>query len=60
MFAAQGFAGRLLDWAVASDYERDPPVSEELIRWAGINQMLRRVIRGETRYTAVTAPARFC
>jgi len=87
VFADQGFAGRLLDWAartlgmvidivrkppeqrgfavhpkrwvveralawltayrrLARDYERDPEVSEELIRWAAINQMLRRVARG--------------
>jgi len=88
VFADQGFAGRLLDWAartlgmvidivrkppeqrgfavhpkrwvveralawltayrrLARDYERDPEVSEELIRWAAINQMLRRVARGK-------------
>lgn len=88
MFADQGFAGRLLDWAartlnmvidivrkppeqrgfevhpkrwvvertlawltahrrLARDYERDPEVSEELIRWAAINQMLRRIARGK-------------
>lgn len=84
VFADQGFAGRLLDWAArtlgmavdivrkpegqrgfkvhpkrwvvertlawltghrrpARDYERDPAVSEEMIRWAAINQMLRRL-----------------
>ena len=32
---------------LARDYERDPEVSEELIRWAAINQMLRRVTRGK-------------
>ncbi len=32
---------------LARDYERDPEVSEELIRWAAINQMLRRVARGK-------------
>ncbi|WP_344302316.1 transposase, partial [Paractinoplanes deccanensis] len=32
---------------LARDYERDPEVSEELIRWAAINQMLRRLARGE-------------
>lgn len=88
VFADQGFAGRLLDWAaralsmvidivrkppeqrgfevhrkrwvvertlawltahrrLARDYERDPEVSEELIRWAAINQMLRRIARGK-------------
>jgi len=88
VFADQGFAGRLLDWAarilsmvidivreppeqrglkthrkpwvvertlawltthrrLALDYEHDPHVSEELIRWAAINLMLRRITRGE-------------
>jgi AraC-like DNA-binding protein len=28
------------------DYERDPEVSEEMIRWAAISQMLRRITRG--------------
>jgi transposase len=87
VFADQGFAGRLVDWAartlnmvidivrkpewqrgfqvhpkrwvvertlawltahrrLARDYERDPAVSEEMIRWAAINQMLRRLTRG--------------
>ncbi len=32
---------------LARDYERDPEVSEEMIRWAAINQMLRRVARGK-------------
>ena len=31
---------------LARDYERDPEVSEEMIRWAAINQMLRRLARG--------------
>ena len=31
---------------LARDYERDPAVSEEMIRWAAINQMLRRLSRG--------------
>jgi transposase len=87
VFADQGFAGRLVEWArlmlrmtvdivrkpdwqrgfvvhpkrwvvertlawltayrrLARDYERDPAVSEELIRWAAISQMLRRISRG--------------
>jgi transposase len=87
VFADQGFAGRLVDWArrtlrmvidivrkpaaqrgfevhpkrwvvertlawltahrrLARDYERDPSVSEEMIRWAAISQMLRRITRG--------------
>ncbi|MEV4709430.1 IS5 family transposase [Actinoplanes sp. NPDC049316] len=32
---------------LARDYERDPSVSEEMIRWAAISQMLRRVTRGK-------------
>ena len=31
---------------LARDYERDPEVSEGMIRWAAINQMLRRLARG--------------
>ena len=31
---------------LARDYERDPAVSEALIRWAAINQMVRRLARG--------------
>ena len=31
---------------LARDYERDPAVSEALIRWAAINGMLRRITRG--------------
>ena len=87
VFADQGFAGRLVDWAAATlkttveivhkpadqrgfvvhpkrwvverslawltahrrlarDYERDPAVSEALIRWAAINTMVRRLDRG--------------
>jgi transposase len=87
VFADQGFAGHLVEWArrvvattlhivrkpvgqrgfvvhprrwvvertlawltahrrLARDYERDPAMSEAIIRWAAINQMLRRVARG--------------
>ncbi|UQU67426.1 IS5 family transposase [Couchioplanes caeruleus] len=87
VFADQGFAGKLVDWAaetlkitveivrkpadqqgfvvhpkrwvverslawltahrrLARDYERDPAVSEALIRWAAINTMVRRLDRG--------------
>jgi transposase len=87
VFADQGFAGRLVDWAatilnttleivrkpadqkgfvvhprrwvvertlgwltahrrLARDYERQPDTSEHMIRWAAINQMLRRLTRG--------------
>ncbi|WP_326559082.1 transposase [Micromonospora sp. NBC_01796] len=31
---------------LARDYERDPAVSEALIWWAAINQMIRRLTRG--------------
>jgi transposase len=31
---------------LARDYERDPAVSEAMIRWAAINQMVRRLTRG--------------
>jgi transposase len=31
---------------LARDYERDPAVSESMIRWAAINQMLLRLTRG--------------
>jgi transposase len=31
---------------LARDYERDPAVSEAMVRWAAINQMLRRLTRG--------------
>ncbi len=97
VFADQGFAGRLVDWAqrtlhmtidivrkpdgqrgfevhrkrwvvertlawltanrrLARDYERDPEVSEEMIRWAAISQMLRRITRGKpaTRQQRIT------
>jgi transposase len=87
IFADQGFAGRLVDWArdmlrttveivrkptdqqgfavhprrwvvertlawltahrrLARDYERIPEISEAMIRWAAIGQMLRRLTRG--------------
>jgi transposase len=87
VFADQGFAGKLVDWAadtlkttveivrkpadqrgfvvqpkrwvverslawltahrrLARDSERDPEVSEALIRWAAINTMVRRLDRG--------------
>ena len=87
VFADQGFAGKLVDWAasrlrmtleivrkpaeqhgfavhprrwvverslawltahrrLARDYERDPEVSEHMIRWAAIGGMLNRVARG--------------
>ena len=41
---------RTLAWLTAHrrptrDYERDPEVTEELIRWAAINQLLRRLAR---------------
>jgi transposase len=96
LFADQGFAGRLVDWAaahlrmtlqivrkpadqrgfavhprrwvvertlawltahrrLARDYERDPAVSEHMIRWAAIGGMLGYLTRGgpalrQTRY----------
>jgi transposase len=42
---------RTLGWLtahrrLARDYERDPAVSEAMIRWAAINQMVRRLARG--------------
>jgi transposase len=87
MFADQGFAGKVIDWAaarlrmtleivrkpadqrgfavhprrwvvertlswltahrrLARDYERDPAVSEHMIRWAAIGGMLGRLTRG--------------
>jgi transposase len=87
VFADQGFAGKLVDWAasrlrmsveivrkpaeqrgfavhprrwvvertlswltahrrLARDYERDPDVSEHMIRWAAIGGMLNRLTRG--------------
>ena len=97
VYADQGFAGRLVEWAkttlrttldivrkpadqrgfavlprrwvvertlawltahrrLARDYERDPRVSQALIRWAAIGQMARRITRGrpaqrQPRYT---------
>jgi transposase len=55
----QGFVVHPKRWAVertlgwltahrrlARDYERDPAVSEAIIRWASINQMVRRLTRG--------------
>ena len=32
---------------LARDYERQPEVSEAIIRWAAINGMLRRITRGQ-------------
>jgi hypothetical protein len=32
---------------LARDYERDPAVSEAMIRWAAINTITRRLARGE-------------
>ena len=43
---------------LARDYERDPEVSEELIRWAAINQMLRRLARGGPARRQQTRQAR--
>ncbi len=95
VFADQGFAGRLVEWAkrtlhmvidivrkpaaqrgfavhpkrwvvertlawltahrrLARDYERDPSVSEEMIRWAAISQMLRPHHPRQTRPSAAT------
>ena len=31
---------------LARDYERDPALSEAMIRWAAINTMTRRIARG--------------
>jgi Transposase DDE domain len=55
----QGFAVIPRRWAVertlawltahrrlARDYERDPAISEAMIRWAAINTMTRRLARG--------------
>jgi hypothetical protein len=45
---------------LARDYERDPAVSEALIRWAAINTMIRRLERGtptaRQRRRLATAP----
>lgn len=32
---------------LARDYERDPAVSENMIRWAAIGMLVRRLTRGE-------------
>ena len=68
----QGFAVIPRRWAVertfawltahrrlARDYERDPAVSEAMIRWAAINTITRRIARGgpATRQQRRTAPA---
>ena len=42
---------RTLGWLtdhrrLARDYERDPAISEALIRWAAINTITRRIARG--------------
>jgi transposase len=55
----RGFAAIPRRWAVertfawltahrrlARDYERDPALSEAMIRWAAINTMTRRITRG--------------
>jgi transposase len=44
---------------LARDYERDPAVSEAMIRWAAINTITRRVARGRpaTRQQRRTFPA---
>ena len=34
---------------LARDYERDPAISEAMIRWAAINTMTRRIARGGPR-----------
>ena len=39
-------AGLTAHRRLARDHERDPAVSEALIRWAAINGMLRRITRG--------------
>ncbi|MFG3438456.1 transposase [Nonomuraea sp. NPDC047897] len=49
VFADQGFAGRLVDWArdtLHTTAEIDPAVSEAIIRWAAIAGMTRRISRG--------------
>ena len=45
---------------LARDYERDPAVSEAMIRWAAINTMTRRLARGRpaTRQQRRVLPAR--
>jgi transposase len=67
----QGFAVIPRRWAVertfawltahrrlARDYERDPAVSEAMIRWAAINTITRRIARGgpATRQQRRTLP----
>jgi transposase len=44
---------------LARDYERDPAISEAMIRWAAINTMTRRIARGgpATRQQRRTFPA---
>ena len=44
---------------LARDYERDPAVSEAMIRWAAINTITRRIARGgpATRQQRRTFPA---
>ena len=44
---------------LARDYERDPAISEAMIRWAAINTMTRRLARGRpaTRQQRRTFPA---
>ena len=44
---------------LARDYERDPAMSEAMIRWAAINTMTRRLARGRpaTRQQRRTFPA---
>jgi transposase len=44
---------------LARDYERDPTVSEAMIRWAAINTITRRIARGHpaTRQQRRTFPA---
>jgi hypothetical protein len=43
----------------ARDYERDPAVSEAMIRWVAINTITRRIARGgpATRHQRRTFPA---
>jgi hypothetical protein len=53
---------RTLSWLTAHrrsarDYERHPETSEAMIRWAGINQMLRRLTRGHQPAAGNAAPS---
>ncbi|AGL14706.1 transposase IS4 family protein [Actinoplanes sp. N902-109] len=53
--AADTVGRRSLAWLtahrrLARDYERDPSVSEALIRWAANNTMIRRLDRGRPRH----------